>query len=113
MNAQEINTYIREALERINKNRKKSGEDNKIDFFILGEYLTLKGKLPKKWHNESKLSAKRTYQYYKINEGNWIGPSPRQLGKMNKEKFESVLKGREQLFGKTLLETSPDQSHDK
>ena len=60
------------------------------------------GKLPKKWHNESKVAARRTYQYYSVGIDDWEGPSPRKLGKMGKQTFKELLKGREELKGGIL-----------
>ena len=47
-----------------------------------------------KLHKESKLAAKRTYIYYH-DKGNWIGPTPRQFGKMNQAQFQKELEEKE------------------
>src|ERR1043165_9224095 len=39
-------------------------------------------------HKKSKLSARRTYEYYNIDKGNWVRPSLRQLGKMYESEFQ-------------------------
>ena len=54
-----------------------------------------------KLHKESKLAAKRTYIYY-YNKGNWIGPSPRQLGKMNQAQFQLELEEKEMVLQMSL-----------
>ena len=46
-----------------------------------------------KLHQETKVSARRTYQYYSKIKGDWDGPSSRKLRKMRKEKFGDLLKG--------------------
>src|SRR6266545_3506148 len=56
-----------------------------------------------KLHQETKVSARRTYQYYSKIKGDWDGPSPRKLEKMRKEKFWDLLKGREELEREILL----------
>ena len=53
---------------------------------------------------EQKMSTRRTYKYYRIRRGDWIGLSPREFGKMNKEKYRRLLKGREEIERETLLE---------
>ena len=50
------------------------------------------------------MSARRTYRYYRIRRGDWTGPSPREFGKMIQDKFERLLKGREEIEEETLLE---------
>src|ERR1044071_5273210 len=54
-------------------------------------------------HIEQRVSAGQTYRYYWINKGIWDGPSPREFGKMNKDTFNRLLKGREEIEGETLL----------
>src|ERR1044071_6400644 len=54
-------------------------------------------------HIEQRVSAGQTYRYYKINKRIWDGPSPREFGKMNKNTFNRLLKGREEIEGETLL----------
>lgn len=61
----------------------------KENWYKIGEVL-LKGHKPK-LHKESAVSARRTYRYYSIDYGNWEGPSPRELGKMNEKKFNRLL----------------------
>src|SRR6266542_617861 len=63
-------------------------------------------------HKETKILARRTYQYYSKIKGDWDGPSPRKLGKMRKEKFWDLLKEREELEREILLAFSNEvQSH--
>ena len=50
------------------------------------------------------MSARRTYEYYRIGRRNWKGPSPRELGKINRHTYRTLLKGREEIEGETLLE---------
>src|ERR1044071_9183718 len=96
---------INSALERINKNRRKIDNQNKLDYMLIGEYLINGGKL--RWHAESKSAARRIYQYYSIGIG-LEGPSPRQFGKMRKEKFEEVFIRRKLTFEKVLLDSQAD-----
>ncbi len=63
-------------------------------------------------HKETKVSARRIYQYYSKIKEDWDGPSPRKLGKIRKEKFWDLLKGREELEREILLAFSNEvQSH--
>ncbi len=63
-------------------------------------------------HKETKVSAQRIYQYYSKIKGDWDGSSPRKFGKMRKEKFWDLLKGREELEREILLAFSNEvQSH--
>ncbi len=63
-------------------------------------------------HQETKVSARRTYQYYSKIKGDWDGPLPRKFGKMKKKKFWDLLKGREELERENLLAFSNEiQSH--
>src|SRR5688572_15267795 len=64
----------------------KNDDDKKKKWYKIGKIIVL-GHRPS-LHNESKLAAKRTYLYYHINKGNWVGPSPRQLGKMRQSEFQ-------------------------
>src|SRR6266498_2655032 len=65
-----------------------------------------------KMHKETKVSARRIYQYYSKIKEDWDGPSPRKLGKIRKEKFWDLLKGREELEREILLAFSNEvQSH--
>src|ERR1044071_9352426 len=50
-----------------------------------------------------RVSAGQTYRYYWINKEIWDGPLLRKFGKMNKETFNWLLKGREEIEGETLL----------
>ena len=98
---------VNSALERIHRNTRKINNQNKLDYMLVGGYLMTGGKV--KWHAESKKAARRTYQYYSIGIG-LEGPSPRQFGKMRKEKFEEVFMGRKLLFGEVLLD---DEAEDQ
>src|ERR1044071_9673566 len=106
-------SQIDSALERINKNRRKINNQNKLDYMLVGGYLINGGKL--RWHAESKSAARRTYQYYSIRIG-LEGPLPRQFGKMRKEKFDEVFMGRKLTFEEVLLDSQADdegQSRDR
>src|ERR1044071_66572 len=98
-------SQINLALERINKNRRKIDNQNKLDYMLVGGYLINEGKL--KWYAESKSAARRTYQYYFIGIG-LEGPSSRQFGKMRKEKFEEVFMKRKLIFEEVLLNLNAD-----
>ena len=98
-----MNEKVRAALKFTHKNTKKNAPQAKKQWYIIGKYLMRGGKITK-YHNENKLVARRTYEYYGIDKGDWDGPSPRQLGKMNKDEYFEVLMGREQLKRGTLLE---------
>jgi hypothetical protein len=91
-----------QILQRISRNTKKHSERNKRNYYRLGRRIE-KLKERVNIHPEQKVSARRTYRYYKINKGIWDGPSPREFGKMNKDTFNRLLKGREEIEGETLL----------
>src|ERR1043165_1533099 len=59
------------------------------------------------------MSARRTYRYYRIRRGDWIGPSPREFGKMTQDRFERLFKGREEIEGKILLEAEPSDTQER
>src|SRR5688572_1798908 len=99
MDTEEI---VRKTMQNIKENNKKNSKESKKDYHFIGWYLMNKGKLPRKWHNESKVVARRTYQYYSIGIDDWEGPSPRKFGKMGKQEFQRLLKGREELKGGIL-----------
>lgn len=88
---------IEELLQAITSNTKKKSKRNKRNWYRLGRYILNGNQIPRA--NSSQIAAKRTYQYYRIGKGNWEGPTPRQLAKMNKEEFERLLKGREENRG--------------
>src|ERR1043165_5710701 len=70
----------------------KKDEERKQQWYRIGKVVREGHEV--KLHKESKLAAKRTYIYYH-NKGNWIGPSPRQLGKMNQAQFQLELEEKE------------------
>src|ERR1044071_9380272 len=80
-----------ELLERISKNIKKKSVAVKRNYYRL-ERKIVKDNEKVKLHHEQKVSARRTYKYYRIRRGDWIGPSPREFGKMTKDRFERLLK---------------------
>src|SRR6266536_2236767 len=101
---------IQNILKEIRRDPMKERVQNKKRWYKVGKYL-LQGKKIK-LHQETKVSARRTYQYYSKIKGDWDGPSPRKLGKMRKEKFWDLLKGREELEREILLAFSSEiQSH--
>ena len=60
----------------------------KKDWYKIGKRILQN--FPMKFHKESRVSARRTYMFYNIAKGDWEGPSPRELGKMKKEKWEQL-----------------------
>src|SRR6266508_611534 len=77
---------IKNILKEIRRDPMKERLQNKKRWYKVGKHLLQGKKL--KIHNETKVSARRTYQYYSKIKGDWDGPSPRKLGKMRKEKLE-------------------------
>ena len=57
--SQTSKSQINLALERINKNRRKINNQNKLDYILVEGYLINGEKL--RWHAESKSTARRTY----------------------------------------------------
>src|ERR1043166_6034567 len=99
---------MEEILKRISKkSKKKNSLSNKKDHYKVGKYL-IKGEKVK-WTREQLKGARRTYQYYYENKGNWEGPLPQQFEKMIKEEFDEAFKGRKQWREEVLLKTTPDQ----
>ena len=92
---------IQNILKEIRRDPMKEKLQNKKRWYKVGKYLLQGRKI--KLHQETKVSARRTYQYYSKIKGDWDGPSPRKLGKMRKEKFVDLLKGREELEREILL----------
>jgi len=70
------------------------GYQRKKDWYKIGEVMSKGHKV--KLHKESQVAARRTYEYYSIDHGNWEGPSPRELSKTNKEKYAQLLAERRQ-----------------
>src|ERR1043165_4729500 len=101
-----------ELLERISKNTKKKSISSKRNYYRLGRRI-IKDNEKVKIHHEQRVSARRTYRYYRIRRGDWTGPSPREFGKMTKDKFERLLKGREEIEGETLLEAEPSVTQER
>src|SRR6266540_1921412 len=97
-------------LKKIRRNPMREKLQNKKRWYKVRKYLMQENKL--KMHKETKVSARRTYQYYSKMKGDWDGPSSRKFGKMRKEKFWDLLKGRKELERKILLAFSNKvQSH--
>src|SRR6266511_14116 len=76
---------IQNILKEIRRDPIKEKLQNKKRWYKVGKYLLQGKKL--KMHNETKVSARRAYQYYSKIKGDWDRPSPRKLGKMMKEKI--------------------------
>ena len=70
------------------KTPQKTAQERKQQWYAIGKVICEGHKVT--LHNESKLSAKRTYIYYQRKQG-WNGPSPRQFGKMNETQFQLEL----------------------
>ena len=85
---------MEEILQRIHNNTRKLSLSNKKDWYEVGKYLYYGGKI--KMHNSNKMAARRTYELYSIFYGDWTGPSPRQLSKINKNKFRELVNERNQ-----------------
>src|SRR6266508_3876044 len=101
---------IQNILKEIGRDPMKERLQNKKRWYKVGKYLLQGRKI--KLHQETKVLARRTYQYYSKIKGDWDGPLPRKLGKMRKEKFGDLLKGREELEREILLAFSSEvQSH--
>src|SRR5687768_14414548 len=95
---------VKMILKRINRNTKPNSEQSKRDHHFMGCYLKHYGKLLQKWHKESQVAVRRAYQYYNIDHEDWEGSSPRKMAKMEREKFEELLRRREELKRGILLE---------
>jgi len=76
----------------VRQNNKKY--QRKANWYKIGEVISRGHKV--KLHKESMVAARRTYKYYSVDHGNWEGPSPRELSKINKEEFERLLAERRQ-----------------
>src|SRR5688572_7265240 len=95
---------VKMTLKRINRNTRPNTEQSKRDYHFIGCYMKHQGKLSQKWHKESQVAARRAYQYYSIDHGDWTGLSPRKMAKMDRERFEELLRRREELKKGILLE---------
>src|SRR5688572_23065714 len=93
----DILEIVKLTLKRINRNTKINSDQSKRDYHFMGCYMKHHGKLPIKWHKESQVAARRAYQYYSIDHGDWEGPFPKKMAKMDWEKFEELLRRREEL----------------
>ena len=80
-----IENEIQNILKEIRPDPMREKLQNKKRWYKVGKYLMQGNKL--KMHKETKVSARRTYQYYSKIKGDWDGPLPRKFGKMRKEKF--------------------------
>ena len=83
-----------ETLKGISRNTLKNNTQNKKDWYEVGKAMSKGQKI--KIHNEQKMSARRAYKYYNERYGDWEGPSPRKLAKMNKESFERLFEERKE-----------------
>ncbi len=77
-------------LKCIKKNRKVSSLQNKKDYYQLGEYQQLRGKV-QGISKDVRWVANRTYKYY--DRVNFEGLTPRQLMKMKADSFDLIVKG--------------------
>src|SRR6266498_446408 len=91
-------------LKRIKKNRKVSSLQNKKDYYQLGEYQQLRGKV-QGISKDVRWAANRTYKYY--DRVNFEGPTPRQLMKMKADNFDLIVKGQQLSRGEALLKNTP------
>ncbi len=64
---------IDKVLKQIKKNQKVSSLQNKKDYYQLGEYQQLRGKITE-ISKDVRWAANRTYKYY--NRVNFEGPTP-------------------------------------
>ena len=104
---------MKRILKKISRHKKVDHITNKKRWYKVGKYLRRGQKMDR--HKESKLAAKRTYLYYKVNKGDWEGPTPRKLSKIPQHKFDELLKRREEIERGILLtieSTSDQQSRD-
>jgi hypothetical protein len=72
--------------------KRKKELENKKNWYKIGKVLAKGYSL--KLHNSSKLVAKRTYNYYLVNKGEWEGPAPWKFGRMKKKEFNKLLEDR-------------------
>src|SRR5262245_19284276 len=80
-------------LTALHFNNKKNDFEMKKKWYRIGKKLINKEKIP--LCAETKVGARRTYHLYKVNKGDWKGPSTRQLSKMGRLKFNQLLQERE------------------
>src|ERR1043165_5663815 len=79
---------IKQKYQPYSRAPSKTAEERTQQWYAIGKVICEGHKV--KLHNESKLSAKRTYIYYQRKNG-WDGPSPRQFGKINEKQFQLEL----------------------
>ncbi len=90
-------------LKCIKKNRKVSSLQNKKDYYQLGEYQQLRGKV-QGISKDVRWVANRTYKYY---DGvNFEEPTPWQLTKMKADNFDLIVKGWQLSRGEALLKNT-------
>src|SRR6266540_5817716 len=95
---------IDKVLKQVKKNQKVSSLQNKKNYYQLGEYQQLRGKV-QGISKDIKWVANRTYKYY---DGvNFEGSTSRQLTKMKADSFDLIVKERQLSRGKVLLENTP------
>src|ERR1043166_4161622 len=90
---------VRKRFEPYPRDPIKKDEERKQQWYRIGKVVQEGYEV--KLHKESKLAAKRIYIYYS-GKGNWIGPSPRQLGKMNQAQFQLELEEKEMVLQMSL-----------
>src|SRR6266498_1820257 len=94
---EEISLYLTNSqykmdkiLKQIKKNQKVSSLQNKKDYYQLGEYQQLRGKVSG-ISKDIRWAANQTYKYY--DRENFEGPTPQQLTKMKANDFNLIIKG--------------------
>ena len=80
--------------------------ERKKEWYKIGEVMSRGHEL--KLYKSGKLSARRTYEYYSVDYGNWEGPSSRELSKKNETSYERLLAERKQ----GGLDITLDQVHE-
>src|ERR1043165_3898372 len=96
-------TTIRSFSNLFEEPSKRSEIDRKKAWYKIGKVLW-RGHKPK-LHKESQIGARRTYEYYSIRKGDWVGPSCWQFFKMTKYKYqlELMFRGEEFVEGNSSL----------
>src|ERR1044072_6962966 len=89
---------LRNLSELFEEPIKRTEVERKQAWYKIGKILW-RGHKPK-LHKESQIGARRTYEYYSIRKGDWLGPIYRQFSKMTKFKYQIELAFR----GEELLE---------
>jgi len=96
-------TTIRNLSNLFEEPPKRTEVERKKAWYKIGKIIW-RGHKPKV-HKESQIGARRTYEYYSIRKGDWMGPSCRQFSKMTKFKYqlELMFRGEEFVEGNSSL----------